>query len=122
MNESTQSRYIKPHEMSYVDFPESLISASGMKVIEADFSQPYCQTEKIQYAVKSGMALHLNRIRPMQQTEQNAKLPLIVYVQGSAWLPQNLESKIVQLGRMSERGFIVAIVEYRPSVAAAFPT
>lgn len=121
MKKSIQSCYIKPREISYVDFPESQISACGMTAIEADFSQPYCQCEKIQYAVKSGMALHLNIIRPVKQAEQTAKLPLIVYVQGSAWLPQNLESKIVQLGRICERGFVVAIVEYRPSAIAAFP-
>ncbi|KHT62676.1 hypothetical protein RJ45_16410 [Photobacterium gaetbulicola] len=107
--------------MAYEDFPESKLSASGMKVIQADYSLPYCQVQKIQYAVKSGMPLHLNVIKPVQDDGSFEKFPLILYVQGSAWLPQNLESKLVQLGKFSERGFVVGIVEYRPSTVAPFP-
>ncbi|MEZ9814923.1 alpha/beta hydrolase fold domain-containing protein [Vibrio lentus] len=121
MRKSIPTPFIEPKEMALADFPESKLSAKGMKIIQAEYSLPYCQVEKIQYAVKSGMSLHLNMIMPVQGQEKAKKLPLIIYVQGSAWLPQNLESKVVQLGKVSERGFVVAIVEYRPSILAPFP-
>ena len=121
MNKSTSIPYIAPKEIAFTDFPESKLSPGGMKIIEADYSQPYCQVEKVKYAVKSGMPLHLNMIKPVLGEEQAKELPLILYVQGSAWLPQNLESKLVQLGKISERGFVVAVVEYRPSTVAPFP-
>ena len=113
--------FIEPKEMTLSEFPESELSVKGMKIIQADNSLPYCKVEKIQYATKSGKPLHLNMIMPVQSQDKAKKLPLIIYVQGSAWLPQNLESKVVQLGKVSERGFIVAIVEYRPSTVAPFP-
>jgi acetyl esterase/lipase len=113
--------YIAPKEMTFDEFPESKLTADGMKVLVADYSLPYSKVEKIQYAVKSDMALHLNMITPTSTEGTSSKLPLILYVQGSAWLSQNLESKIVQLGKFSERGYVVAIVEYRPSTLAPFP-
>ncbi|MCE0495541.1 alpha/beta hydrolase [Vibrio salinus] len=121
MSKSPTTPFIEPVPLSFNDFPESQLTADEMNIIEADNSGLYCQTEKIRYAVKSDMPLHLNLISPLQDEENKQKMPLILYVQGSAWLSQNLESKIVQLGKMSERGFIVAIVQYRPSEVAAFP-
>ncbi|MGR5266967.1 alpha/beta hydrolase fold domain-containing protein [Vibrio astriarenae] len=113
--------FIEPSNIAFSDFPENCASAKGMRVIQADFSRPYCKIEKVQYAYKSGISLYLRMIIPSQCTVQARKLPLILYVPGSAWLKQDLDSKLVQLGQFSERGFVVAIVEYRPSTIAAFP-
>ncbi|WP_112480012.1 alpha/beta hydrolase [Vibrio variabilis] len=121
MRKTRAHNYIAPMEMTFDEFPESKLTADGMKVINADYSLPYSKVEKVQYAEKSEMALHLNMITPTFTEESINKLPLILYVQGSAWLQQNLESKIVQLGKFSERGYIVAIVEYRPTTVAPFP-
>ena len=42
-------------------------------------------------------------------------------MKGSAWFPQNTEYELVQLGRVAQRGFVMAVVKYRPSTVAPFP-
>lgn len=45
----------------------------------------------------------------------------LVYVQGSAWLKQNVNAKLGLLARLAEKGYIIAVVEYRDSGIATFP-
>jgi acetyl esterase/lipase len=47
--------------------------------------------------------------------------PLVVYVQGSAWFKQDIGYEIPQLSRFAKKGYVVAVVEYRPSTVAPFP-
>ena len=47
--------------------------------------------------------------------------PLIVYVPGSAWAKQNVYADVPDLARYVERGFAVAVVEYRDYTLATFP-
>lgn len=47
--------------------------------------------------------------------------PCIVYVQGSAWMKQNVYANIPCIARLAERGYVVAVVEYRESSLASFP-
>ncbi|MBQ6551967.1 MAG: alpha/beta hydrolase [Lachnospiraceae bacterium] len=47
--------------------------------------------------------------------------PLIVYVPGSAWAKQNVYGEIADLSRYVDRGFAVAVVEYRDYTLAPFP-
>lgn len=47
--------------------------------------------------------------------------PLVVYVQGSAWLPQDLYAAIPQLADLAHHGYVVASVEYRASTEAIAP-
>ncbi len=48
-------------------------------------------------------------------------MPCIVYVQGSAWMKQNVYANLPQLMEFAKRGYVIAIVEYRPSSVAPFP-
>jgi acetyl esterase/lipase len=119
---SAQSQIIEPQPSSYEAFPESTLSTEGMQVIQADFSEPVCTTHVgVEYAQKSGMALHLNIIEPRQKEGEDNTYPLIIYIQGSAWFPQNTAYELTQLGRFAQRGFVIAVVEYRPSPVAPFP-
>lgn len=45
----------------------------------------------------------------------------MVHVQGSAWMKQDRTALVPTLSRIAERGFVVAIVEYRHSGIASFP-
>lgn len=54
--------------------------------------------------------------------DSNPKLPCILHVQGSAWFPQNLYGHLPIYSKLAARGFVVAIVEYRDSLRAKFPT
>jgi acetyl esterase/lipase len=113
---------IPPQESRYEDFPESPLSTEWMHVIPADFSERSCLINiGIEYARKSGMPLHLHIIEPRQEEGENANYPLIMYVQGSAWLQQNTGFELPQLSRFARRGFVIAVVEYRPSPVAPFP-
>ena len=49
------------------------------------------------------------------------KYPLIVYIPGSAWMKQVLLMMLPRMIKVCQRGFAVAIVEYRPSMLRPFP-
>lgn len=79
----------------------------------------------VEYANIDGVPLHLQIITPqtrnMQNDDKERKYPCLVYVQGSAWLKQNINAKLGLLARFAEKGYIIAVVEYRDSEIATFP-
>lgn len=48
-------------------------------------------------------------------------LPCIVFIQGSAWKKQYVYANLPQLVQFAKRGYVIAMVEYRPSDIAPFP-
>ena len=70
-----------------------------------------------------GVPLHLQIITPQTRNTKNKnnKYPCLVYVQGSAWLKQNINAKLGLLSRLSEKGYVIAVVEYRHAGIAPFP-
>jgi acetyl esterase/lipase len=82
----------------------------------------------VPYAAKDGRNLRLQIIQPSQDAtfEDPAQVfaerfPCIVFVQGSGWGEQPLGSSMAFWCRFAERGYTIAIVEYRPSSLALFP-
>ncbi len=65
--------------------------------------------------------LHLHIIEPKQPEGEKRLFPLVVYVQGSAGFKQDIGYEIPQLSRFARKGYVVAVVEYRPSTVAPFP-
>lgn len=65
---------------------------------------------------------HLQMIIPYKR-EWNAgeTYPLILFIPGSAWYKQELYNDIPKLAKLAERGFAVAVMEYRESTLAPFP-
>ncbi len=113
---------IRPRPWSYDSFPSSAAMTDGIKILSADNSERSCTVHmQVEYARKSGRALHLNIIEPKQAEEEDKRFPLIVYIQGSAWFPQDMGAELAQLARFSRRGYVIAVVEYRPSMVAPFP-
>lgn len=111
---------------SYEEFPESKLAPEGMKVIKADRSLRFAMPNlHVKYAKKDGIPLHLQIILPPMEYEdmmgKEKKYPLVVFIQGSGWMEQNLGEKIHGLCEFATRGYVVAIVEYRPSLIAPFP-
>ncbi|MBN1933610.1 MAG: alpha/beta hydrolase [Anaerolineae bacterium] len=120
--EENLAKLIPPQPSSYETFSASAVFTDGIIVIPADFSDLACVTHLgVEYARKSGVPLHLHIIEPMQREGETLTFPLILFVQGSAWFKQNTGLSLIQLGRFARRGFVVAIVEYRPSTLAPFP-
>ena len=77
----------------------------------------------VEYAKMDGVPLHLQIITPQTRNQQNKKeqYPCLVYVQGSAWMKQNINAKLGLLARLAEKGYVIAVVEYRDSELAPFP-
>lgn len=120
---------MQPAEMSHDEFPHSTATADGVRVVPAvrGLRNVYVHLN-VPYATRSGRTLHLQIIQPSQDatfadpSEVFAeRFPGIVFVQGSAWGQQALGSSIAFWCRFAERGYTIAIVEYRPSSLAVFP-
>ena len=47
--------------------------------------------------------------------------PCIVYVQGSAWMTQNVYANLPCIARLAAKGYVVAVVQYRESGIGVFP-
>lgn len=117
---------IEPVNCKLEEFPASSLAPEGMKVMKADLSLRYSMPKlHVQYAKKDGMPLHLQVIMPPMLREEmhegDQKFPLIVFIQGSGWMKQDLGQKMHGLCEFATRGYVVAIVEYRPSYTAPFP-
>jgi acetyl esterase/lipase len=116
------SELIEPVGVPQADFPHSTVSAPGMITLQADLRPRYgTALLGIQYAEKDGCRLHLQVLLPPMAPESNSRYPAVLYVQGSAWFPQNLGQELPGLADFARRGYVVAIVEYRPSALAPFP-
>lgn len=113
------SRRIAPVQQSYEDFPESKASHKNMKaiVIPKDNAQINYK-QNVKYITRDGLDLTLQILKPKSA---KGKLPCIVYVQGSAWFKQDVYGNLPQLAEFAKRGYVIAIVEYRPSPVAKFP-
>jgi len=72
------------------------------------------------YVTRNGVDLHLRILTPYEFS-QDAKYPLIVFVQGSAWFKQDLNTNLTALSFFVQRGYVIAIVEYRHNGIAPFP-
>lgn len=130
---------------TYEDMPEYEGCPEGAKIIETsgdEMGLEYCRD--VVYAKTPQGDLRLQILVPitrnhkpvlpnpmMQDTngnypegafEGNPQYPTVVHVQGSAWFPQNLYGHLPNYAKLAARGFVVAIVEYRDSLRAKFPT
>jgi acetyl esterase/lipase len=117
-----QPMIVEPKPSNWESFPASTATAPGILTIKADASELSCKLHaNVPYATKSGIPLHLHIIEPRQREGERRLFPLVVYVQGSAWFKQDLGYEIPQLSRFARKGYVVAVVEYRPSPIAPFP-
>lgn len=116
------NKIIKPEKLNYEKFPKSQKHSKGMKVIKATDTKSSIRFHSVIYTIKNNIPLHLYILVPvLKLNEELKKFPLIIYIQGSAWRKQNLGMEVGQLSRMAEKGYIIAIVEYRSSDIVIFP-
>lgn len=101
-------------------FPENTALPEGAKSVRWQDSFGYGVAFKpnIVYAQRDGKELHIHYLTPRDDRTDN---PLIVFVQGSAWFQQDLFIHLPEMLRMCQKGYCVALVEYRPSTVAKFP-
>ena len=107
---------------SYQDFPESREEAAGMRSLPMDRDAVGIRFHPdVPYVQRDGLTLHLQIFQPVQHQREDARYPLLVYIQGSAWRKQEIHPNMIPLERIAARGYVVAVVEYRPSDVAPFP-
>jgi len=98
--------------------PESFPASGKALELILDKNQPQLTyINDVKYINRDSIDLHLQIIS--QRSEK--PLPCIVYIQGSAWMKQNVYSNLPQLINFARRGYIIVSVEYRPSDVAPFP-
>ncbi len=79
-------------------------------------------TPNVVYSAKDGLGLRLQLLSPAAFFDgPDKKYPCVVYVQGSGWYEQNCYFALPLLGRLAERGYVCAMVEYRHAGIAHFP-
>lgn len=110
---------VEPISVTREQFPKSLIKADGMQVIN-----PVCDNYElayyydVEYAVRGSRKLFLQIIEPVCT---DGKVPLIVYIPGSAFYRQEVKGRVAQLALLAVKGYAVALLEYRGSEEAGFP-
>ena len=107
---------------TYDEFPEDVTLLDGMKTLQSDGSDlESFYFPDVEYANYNGVSRVLQILAPRRRLGEGEKYPLIVFVQGSAWKKQDVFERIPQMGYISRKGFVVAIVQYRESEIAPFP-
>ncbi len=129
----------------FVLVPPDMDAPAGMQTLYADKSEAYrveYANDEV-YAVRDGIPLHLQMLYPGNvpvklmeaRMPENAsslgaafakvkpaeRFPLIVYVEGSAWMKQDCYRSLPMFVDFARRGYAVAFVEYRPSDVAPWP-
>lgn len=65
---------------------------------------------------------HLQMLLPFKREwKQDEKFPIILMIPGSAWHKQELYNDIPKFTKLAERGFAIAVLEYRESDISKFP-
>ncbi|MHA6511561.1 alpha/beta hydrolase fold domain-containing protein [Tessaracoccus sp. Z1128] len=102
---------------------------AGTRVIQAapDRTNVYVHLD-VTYASRADRDLRLHIIQPSGdaallgwEAAFARRYPCVVFVQGSGWRDQPMGSAIAFWSRFAERGYVVALVEYRPSRVAVHP-
>lgn len=114
--------YLEPLHVAPEVFPAEPELPEGCREIRiCDDPLNVSLKTNIVYAEKDGMPLHLHVFMPTKGAADASKYPLVIYITGSAWLPQDMDQMIPDLCAFSKRGYCVASVQYRPSAVAPFP-
>ncbi|WP_367926233.1 alpha/beta hydrolase fold domain-containing protein [uncultured Ruthenibacterium sp.] len=109
-------------EWSYEEMPDFTEYVEGAHVISTTGDEVgVTYIHNVEYAEINHEKLYLQILFPYTRNHPNPLCPCVVFVQGSAWLPQDVYAQIPGLTKLAERGYVVAIVQYRHSGIAPFP-
>ncbi len=100
------------------EFPASSASCKGMLELSPE-SDNHCFNfyEDVHYLTRGDRKLYLQIIRPLC----SGRIPLIVYIPGSAFHKQCVKGEIPKLTLLANCGFAIALLEYRESELSPFP-
>jgi len=120
--------YIEPKEIPLSEFPADPDLPEGVRCIKLD-DDPGLQCRYVNdvvYAERSGEKQHLQILIPESRADGfppkiARRWPLVVYIPGSAFHRQYIHGRLGPMFDFCRRGYVVAVVEYRPSEVAPFP-
>ena len=129
MNNLDSLPYLPP--VSQIEETDELPEGAVEIKIEEKRHYSVSLTYRIPYCMHEGTTLYMDIYRPVPfdgglPTEPGDEAsvpvyPLIVFVQGSGWLKQDIGANIAQHIYMCQKGYVVAVPEYRPSDVCPFP-
>ena len=104
------------------DFPEAIPTNSEVRYVEQEAEQyKVSYLPDVVYAHKDGKPLSLQLFIPQTKEKSDQTYPCIIFVKGSAWMKQRMYDNIPQVAQFARRGYVIALVEYRPTPDAVFP-
>lgn len=104
------------------NFPEAIPQNPDVQLITQDeevYKVKYIPN--VIYANKDQQPLSLQILVPQSDKKRDQLYPCIIFVKGSAWMKQDVYNNIPQIAQFARRGYVIAIVEYRPTPGAVFP-
>ena len=102
-----------------ISYAIALLSGALLHLFAAEpLTDSLVNVSKVRYDPQSEYPAYLYIMRSKEAT---GKLPCIVYIHGSAWKKQNMASAQKRAGKMVDKGYVVACLEYRPCSFALFP-
>ncbi len=119
--------FVPPVMAAPLDFPYNDMLPEGCieEDVPEDFGYNVQIHKDIVYASRDGWDLQLIILEPFNELlppgTDDTKWPCLVYVNGSAWFEQNMWFNFSRHLRLAEKGYVVALVQYRPSTTAVFP-
>ena len=109
-------------EWTYEEIPEFIEEVEGTyTILTTGDEMGVHYIHNVEYAEIDGVKLHLQILLPFSRNDQEMVCPCVVFVQGSAWMQQDVFAQIPRASKLAERGYVVAVVEYRHSGIAPFP-
>lgn len=100
-------------------------TAKGMKILNTEKYQDMITGKgPVYYSIRNGHKLSITFFTPSMENlmeETNTTLPLIIFVQGSGFLRQDLFQDAARIITFAKRGFAIAIVELTGCEDMPFP-
>lgn len=112
------------YKYTYRTMPKSTAYTEGMQMLEGDTdSKRVLLAGDVVYATKDGRDLHLRILRPqsVDGPDDNTVYPVLMHVQGSGYLKQNMNDHLEDLKEIAAAGYVVAVIEYRDSTIVKMP-
>ena len=115
---------------TYEEFPAFEEEVPGTTWLDTTGDEPgVMYLRDVEYEVVGGVSRVLQVLVPFSRSERPPatggtsllRRPCVVYVQGSAWMEQEVYFTLGMLARLATRGYVVALVQYRESSIAHFP-
>lgn len=95
---------------------------STAQVLEFDDGvRPVNYRKDVVYSASCGVALTLQILSQEHIGSVDAVQPCVVFIPGSAWMKQDVYSRVAVMSEFARLGYVVAIVEYTHSGLASFP-